>query len=277
MENTAITIISYIDTMQEKTKLIYDDINKASTVPEIVDHIAEVKPVLSSLDQYLMLLVQSVNEMVTKYQSIINTISEERLQLQTRLIEKHVSVSMQPNMTDTFYDENLLLSEFDFKSMYLDEKSDFHDNINMSNIEIIELTDQKDYSCIGLLKRFESEKDILLKISQVLNLFFDKNFTFLNDFMKPNVLELKTKLSDIEFLEDLCTDSTEGTNHIVEIDAFLKHANESMEFMKKDITKVHQLLIALINNYKIYSKVIDRYTSLTVEHFLNKNKPYEIC
>lgn len=271
-DHIAITFISYIDTMQEKIKSIYDEINKATNLPEVVDHIDEVKTTLNSLNQYTMLLIQTANQMFQEYRLTLNKLLIGRQKMESELSNKRADDSMQPHIIDTFYNEDHLISQIDFKKVISGDN-----DVNLSDLNIIELTDPKEYSCIGLVKRFESEKPLIPNISEIITLVFNKIFTFLDESMKSDILKIKSDLSDIQFLEELCADSPEGATRLKQIETFLNQSMISLDGMKKDIAKLNQSFIALVTNDKIYDKAIGRYTYLTVDHFLNKDKPYEIC
>ena len=106
---------------------------------------------------------------------------------------------------------------------------------------------------------------------------FDNLLSFLNKSTKKSVLKLKSNLTDVHFLEEICSDSDDSKKELSWIQTFLLKTRNTLENMKKNIIKTHQLFIALMTNYDIYDEAIDRYTRLTINDFLNKDKPYEIC
>ena len=270
MSNTAITFITYIDTMQEKIKSVYEEMHTASTPAEVVDHLDDIKNIVASLDKYTMLNLNTASQLLYEFRAKINTLHSIRNVLLDRISKKRSSC-VQTNVSSSFYNEDELISNIGIAMVTTTKEP-----IRLKHITIELLNDPKDYSCMALTKRFESEIALLEIVNSCLSAEFTRILQILNDIRNHN-LEMKTQFTDIQKIEELCNNSESANEFIKQIDTALFNDMCNLDIVRSMITKMHQICIALTENYELYSKVIDSYTALTMEAFFDKDAPYEIC
>lgn len=270
MENTAITFITYIDTMQEKLKCIYDEINKVSNIPEVIDHIDDIRKIVISLDQYNMLSIRTCMQLLYECKAKFSTLYSLRQVLLERISNKN-SAGMQTDITTSFYDESCLIHHIDVSKCVTNKP------IQIDDIIVNPLDNPKDYSCVALINRFVSEGPLLTHITQICTSEFNRIIEGMNGPIRNSITELKNVNDSINFIESILANNDKANEFIKQIDQFISKNIKELINVKNAVTKIHQLCIILTENYAIYDKAVTSYTTLTMESFFDKDAPYEIC
>lgn len=226
----------------------YADLFKNVTSPScILDNLPDIKKDIDQMDSRISIGKMKVNTIIDIYKDEIN----EKKELFYKYQGKVVSIlenNTQINLTDSLYDEERLLSKYNY--LGFDE-------------------DQSHYSIMSIMKRFMSDEEaFLLQLEASVHNSIDIQKYFID--AQHHILAIKGKMNNSEFINVLTNDIM--THDIVDEFGYLHHGftmiESSLKNAKSLFSELFRRVTMMNSDYEIYGEAIHTFGDVATENML---------
>ena len=261
----SLTLISYIDDILSSVNTSIEIINSSKSPSGLVDSLDDLSKHVKRIDSTVSIMPEVLMSLTNEYDVVFGVFEDLRNAMIVKVNERKAS-DVQMNNTSSLFSDEIML-----KDIYITMNNDTLSNI--INIKSDELIDPKYYSCHSIVNKMESEKMLLKNILNNIKISFS-SFTVAINELKQNMLEIRSLLSDPGFINELCQNDSEGSYK--DLSSKFNSSTYRIINMKECIKKAFQIYLDLDNNYKIYQKAVDMYTSMVLESMFSMSVPYEL-
>lgn len=265
IESLSLSIIKYIDDILLSLGNCVEHFGSSSTPDVLVDKLPYIKQCVKEIDRTIAVLPQNMQSLYSEYNTLFNTLSSNRNDLICKINEREAKNIQMNTMGDMYSDDNIL-----------DEISIALDDVyasNLSNVRIDPIIDPHEYSVLGVINKFQNEKMLLSDLNKLISDTLNEFGELINTF-KQNILNVKSMIDDGEVIEKLLENDTETYNQILNnINGCTVRLNQYRNKTKL----MFRIYKSLVSNYGIYSEAVNKYTSLALECFFNKDSDVELC
>jgi len=268
------SIMSLMDNLQTTSRIMketYDKIQEAKIPMDILDMFDELKKASDDLSKLVSLSKVQAENSRAEFLNIYTEVRRNYNIMMSRISERK-NMDLQPNTSIILYDENNIVQDITFST----DRFCTMDELMIRDYKLDPLIRPEDYSVIAIINRMELFSTVLDTLDSTIKKEFadilDKNII-----ISRSLLDLRDILNSGEAMNELATKEYSGASR-----GFVARITEPFSMMEKvedsrnRVILIFRLFEAIEENFQLFNKATDAYTSIILESVFNPNSSYDL-
>ena len=266
LEANALSFMNSIKVIERLMKEVWELIN-VDKPSVLFNNIDDIEKIVRQIEFNVIIMDQVSKALVNDFRTSVSELKERRRILLEKIAERKAT-GVQMNTNGNFFSEDNLLSEI---ALELSNESP-----TWRNIKVDHIIHPHEYSTLSIVNNLDLLGDVLEELDDIVVNGFETMIHL--DRIKSYLLEIKSKLSDTEFISTMTSDIWTD-DCVAERNWLVNRLDVVTTVIDTDnmIKTLFRTFVALYNNFNIYENAVDSYVSLALECFFNKDTYYEFC